>query len=189
MIVRSTAEGRYDGSRETPQRALWRAVISQAIADATLSGASRKAARERDRARAWFNLANGDFREVCECADVEPDKVVALMQRKIEESDRQPRMHHGKPITINGECKTPEEWAVHIGISTQVFLRRVSKGLPPDMLLAKSLRSYPRARLVGVHQSELTCATPGVVADFRHTEGTGGGRFALDLHELGDFKR
>lgn len=189
MIVRSTAEGRYDGSRETTERALWRAVISQAIADATQPGASRKAARERDSARAWFNLGSDDFREVCGFADVEPDKVVALMRRKIAECDSRPRKHHGRPIVINGECKTSEEWAAHIGISTQVFMARVSKGLPPDMLLAKSLRNYSAKQPSSRDQSKLSCATPGVVGDFRPTEGTGGGSIARDLHELGDFSR
>ena len=50
----------------TPERALWSAVLRQAIVDA------RKGDK---RAMAWFSGASADFRTVCDFAGVDPDAV------------------------------------------------------------------------------------------------------------------
>lgn len=70
-------------------RSLWRAVISQAILDATLSkpeGAYTEGGqqRARDTARRWLLRPNKDFEEACALADLESDKVRALAKHEIE---------------------------------------------------------------------------------------------------------
>ena len=55
-------------------RALWRAVISQALSDATLRLATVSQA-ERDHAAAWLTSNGRDFRRVCALADLEPERV------------------------------------------------------------------------------------------------------------------
>jgi hypothetical protein len=65
-----------------PEVALWRAVIAQAISDATAPGRrysktsdERLADSERRRARRWLLGGCEDFREVCALALLEPDAV------------------------------------------------------------------------------------------------------------------
>lgn len=72
-------------------RSLWRAVISQAILDATLAkpeGAYTEGSQQaaRDTARRWLLRPNKDFEEACALADLEPDEVRALAKREIEAS-------------------------------------------------------------------------------------------------------
>lgn len=64
----------------SPERSLFLCVILQALLDATkpeYPGEPRKAALERDRAKAWFFASFGttaeDFEEVCINAGVDPD--------------------------------------------------------------------------------------------------------------------
>jgi hypothetical protein len=71
-----------------PETALWRAVIAQAVSDATAIWRPRKAQsygkphqmaaetrRARDEARSWL-LGNGkDFKRVCHMAGLDPDAV------------------------------------------------------------------------------------------------------------------
>lgn len=81
--------------QDTPEVALWRAVITQAIADATMQirppkEFNRKGIRksnrelqkvmaankrERDEARDWLIKDSKGFRDICEMALLEPDAV------------------------------------------------------------------------------------------------------------------
>jgi hypothetical protein len=71
-----------------PETALWRAVISQAVSDATAIWRPRKgmangkpmematkAKRERDEARDWLLKGGKDFQRVCHMAGLEPTAV------------------------------------------------------------------------------------------------------------------
>lgn len=66
--------------------ALWRAVISQSIADACgivrskNPAAYRDAIRIRDEARSWLLNNTKDFRDVCEMTLLEPDAVREMAQ-------------------------------------------------------------------------------------------------------------
>jgi hypothetical protein len=82
--------------------ALWRAVIDQAITDATLGllkgePGRKKQARpsvermiHRDQARTWLLGMGKDFREVCSMALLEPDAVRAAARRQIAQADAMP---------------------------------------------------------------------------------------------------
>ena len=87
-----------DGNRatsirdETPEDGLWRNVIAQAIADATLQLPDhRSIARHqteviRGQARRWIKLQTDDFKLVCELAGLEASRVRQFAMTKIRES-------------------------------------------------------------------------------------------------------
>lgn len=95
-----------DGAAHVPELALWRAVIAQALDDATLGNlhlaggaeshlpssgdpyAVRTKLSEMTRARNWFERFGRDFHEVCELAGVVPDRVRRAALRTIAEFDR-----------------------------------------------------------------------------------------------------
>ncbi|TAI63453.1 hypothetical protein [Bradyrhizobium sp. Leo170] len=56
---------------------LWRAVLLQAITDATEPLSTKRLSTRMDqiRCREWFTRPNRDFDEVCHLAGVEPDRV------------------------------------------------------------------------------------------------------------------
>ncbi|MEZ2406928.1 hypothetical protein AB6806_08935 [Bosea sp. RCC_152_1] len=68
---------------------LWRAVISQALADACPKFRTTNAPsinpwlHERDRSRAWLIGMSSDFISVCHLAGFEPQAVQALAHQKI----------------------------------------------------------------------------------------------------------
>lgn len=70
-----------------PEVRLWRAVIIQAINDATgvvhaRSPAQRRnAIRMRNEARNWLTNNSPDFRDVCSMASVNPNHIVILADR------------------------------------------------------------------------------------------------------------
>lgn len=69
------------------ETALWRAVIAQAISDATstyMSGVSpRETPFANARARRWLTRPNQDFIDVCALAGVEPETVRAFARQQI----------------------------------------------------------------------------------------------------------
>ncbi|MEY9185323.1 hypothetical protein ABIG06_006822 [Bradyrhizobium sp. USDA 326] len=58
-------------------KALWRAVIQQAITDATqpLSTKRRAVRLDQMRTREWLTTPNSDFEDVCSLAELDPIKV------------------------------------------------------------------------------------------------------------------
>lgn len=58
-------------------KALWRAVIQQAVTDATLSLSTKRRSVRLDqmRTREWLTEPNNDFEEVCGLAELDPIKV------------------------------------------------------------------------------------------------------------------
>lgn len=57
----------------TPELALWRAVIHQAITDAGHQSVDDN--HDADRAAAWLRNGRGDFKQVCILAGLDPDYV------------------------------------------------------------------------------------------------------------------
>lgn len=79
---------------ETPEDALWRNVILQAIGDATLSlpagfYASRQMAKVRKQAREWVAQQGEDFHAVCSLAGLESSRVHTFAMEKIKASIQQ----------------------------------------------------------------------------------------------------
>ena len=73
---------------ETPEDALWRNVILQAIGDATLSlpagfYASRQMAKVREQAREWVAKQGEDFHTVCSLAGLEASRVHTFAMERI----------------------------------------------------------------------------------------------------------
>jgi hypothetical protein len=77
-------------SEHTPEAALWRAVVTQAVLDASWEQGNSKGdqtgdgftAARRDEARAWLLGDSRDFRQVCFMAGFDPDAVRESAQRK-----------------------------------------------------------------------------------------------------------
>jgi predicted DNA-binding transcriptional regulator AlpA len=120
-------------------KALWCAVIEQALIDATKPLSSRLIIRlEQIRAREWLTKPNRDFEDVCALAGIEADKVRVVATQRITEAikhDRelvtfqksasQPRNtlyhHEGRSLTIR-------QWAAATGISRETIYDRLKRG-------------------------------------------------------------
>jgi hypothetical protein len=122
-----------------PQQALWRAVVDQAIADA--SGRSNCKPFERTNARDWLLTPNRNFSYVCALADLEPDYVRKLAHKAIEANahkvkakpepkprPKRPRMPRGTLFEYNGRTMTLPQWAKEIGCSKQTLYWRITSG-------------------------------------------------------------
>jgi hypothetical protein len=76
---------------DTNETRLWRAVVLQALVDATESDSAvgTSAALARDRARAWFFAVSAstaeNFEGVCDLADLNPFAVRSIVQRCLTE--------------------------------------------------------------------------------------------------------
>lgn len=64
-------------------QALWRAVITQALMDASSNSSKVIDKVERARARAWFSKSNPDFLTVCAYADLDPSYVLQKAKEAI----------------------------------------------------------------------------------------------------------
>lgn len=60
----------------TPEQRLWQAVLGQAISDAMMEDPQTlESMMDKKSARRWFDLADRNFRMVCELAGMNPDAV------------------------------------------------------------------------------------------------------------------
>lgn len=88
------------------ERALWCAVIQQAIDDAagnSLTGIARKspnATLTKERARKWLLGNSGDFLAVCELAGIEPRHVREHARKAIVDADNQPDPSLTTPLPL-----------------------------------------------------------------------------------------
>ncbi len=64
-----------DGEHPCGYRALWRAVITQALMDAGSNSKKLEFKQEKARAISWLNSDSEDFNEVCMMAGLEPSYV------------------------------------------------------------------------------------------------------------------
>ena len=76
-------------TQHTPEAAMWRAVVTQAVLDASWKRTGkhenvRDNVVNRDKARAWLLGDSKDFRDVCFMAGYDPDAVRESAQRKDE---------------------------------------------------------------------------------------------------------
>lgn len=132
--------------------ALWRAVISQAFADACSD--NKEATLDRQQARTWLEGNSPDFAEVCALALLEPDHVRRLAAKRIEEYEnpkpkpvKQPDpTKRGKSIiyTFDGKSMTLKEWSEHIGVRVGTLQNRLARGEPLQNVFNPIIR--PRGR-------------------------------------------
>lgn len=117
--------------------ALWRAVITQAIADAC--GERQAEESSIQEAREWILGNSRDFHEVCALALLEPDKVSAFAQAQITAfAARPPRQRYGSSriITHAGKSLTLEQWAHETGVSFSTLVSRLRAGMTTDQVLS-----------------------------------------------------
>ena len=128
---------------------LWRAVVSQAFADAESENTTGSAPSHRTEARKWLTSNSADLRHVCALADLDPEAVHALAldlfgdnYRDVELSNwkkhqRMKRGQQGHLIRYNGECMTHAEWSRRLGICTSALSHRLRRGWPLEKALTK----------------------------------------------------
>jgi hypothetical protein len=126
--------------------ALWRQVIDQAIADATLTDTAPAPQTAKARARLWLTRPNKDFSEVCGLALLEPDAVRIAARKQIEIADAKP----AKPVVIrkprqllehDGQRRGLLEWARLYGINHHTLYSRITK---QGMTMAEALTTPNR---------------------------------------------
>lgn len=144
---------------------LWRAVISQAFADAcpankrsTCKSTLRLIARDYRDARAWLTEMSRDFVLVCQLADLEPDHVSRLARQKMEQFDAahpelagrlKASLSFGRDDTCiehDGKTMTISQWADHVGMKKEKLRQRLKAGIPiAEALSSKRLKARPGA--------------------------------------------
>lgn len=72
-----------NGRHVRSERALWRAVILQALVDAASESRKYEARLEREKARRWLLAAGEDFVTVCHHADLDPSYVHRHVRRAL----------------------------------------------------------------------------------------------------------
>jgi hypothetical protein len=149
---------------------LWRAVILQAIDDATrdkpVACNAANPIADRDAARAWLTSDGADFAQVCALAELDHDAVRLFAAKQIETAadheptDGAPR-RAGRRITFNGQGKTVTEWAEGLGLSVQSLRQRLHDGWTVERALTTppmntKRKSTPRGTSKTFRESALT---------------------------------
>jgi hypothetical protein len=152
---------------------LWRAVIQQAITDATLAPSLFTPAEEIAEARNWLTTDNPDKRLVCELAGVCPIRLKESALNLIAKVDstgatrrtvRKPRAKNSGPyrsnanvqrFTHDGRSLTLVEWEALTGINARTLRSRLSYGWTFEEAITRPVA--PKGR--------------GVVADFENRRG------------------
>ncbi len=73
-----------------PHVALRKAIILQAVIDATSAAVDRKAIKARDEARRWVLESDEYFKRICFEGDINSKEIIAITQEMITESTRPP---------------------------------------------------------------------------------------------------
>ena len=93
---------------EQPESALWRNVILQGIADATLQLPSYESEHRRQmelirgQARRWVKLQSEDFHRVCDLAGLEASRVRAFAMAQIRKAIEEDRARTVRENFLNG---------------------------------------------------------------------------------------
>lgn len=149
-------------NEHNPQRALWQAVLAQAVEDAIYGASLSAASKTRQHriaatkaARAWLTTPSRDLAEVCHLAGLEPQAVMEHMRKQIAQAPtpeelvsrrkppkpkpapKPPKQRAPTHYTLGDETLTVEQWAERAGIAPATIQSRLSKGWP----LAKALTS------------------------------------------------
>lgn len=136
------------------ERALWAAVVQQALTDATVPSTAKGAANEQRKARDWFKRAGPDFRQVCTLAGLDPESVHDRALPLIEEADRLHSIGVPKPpiraktYAWDGKSLPLSEWSKLTGIRVEALRWRLASGWPLDRVLGEQrvLRDLPGGR-------------------------------------------
>lgn len=126
-------------------RAIWLAVIAQALDDATMIRAAIKPA-VRAQARAWLTTMGADFREVCALAGMEPERLRVVAEQRIAEAgDSKCATRVVERVTYQGESLTISQWAKRTGLPDLTIRGRLRLGWNAERALTTPSRR-PRQR-------------------------------------------
>ena len=110
------------------EQELWRAVIRQALIDAT----GPKDTLERKQAIDWLTKPNRYFAEACRLADFEPEYIRAKAKAVIESNANADgaarKSGRGKLIEFNGRTQTLTDWAREYAMPFNIVYVRVRSG-------------------------------------------------------------
>lgn len=183
-----------------PEKALWQEVLLRAVDDA-LNGVKGKTPKEAiaaiNRARHYLTTPSTDLSTVCACADMDTFAVMERMRAKIaaaptpEELVGATKPHIAKlstvparktrkitkivdrRITHDGQTHTIAQWSKRTGVPVTNIGARLNQGWSVERALTQPIgrrnRSFNR---------------PGVVSNFRGSEGTGVGTSAQDTPKI-----
>lgn len=144
------------------ERALWLAVVAQAMDDA--AGINVTPAECRD-ARVWFRKGGPDFRQTCFLADLDPDavreralEVIAEAgetagtpkRRNVSESRAQTYEHDGLALTL-------KQWAHRLGIAPATLSNRIHTGWPLEQALSKPVTPGSKERILTFEGETMNC--------------------------------
>lgn len=147
-----------------PQRALWQAVLAQAVEDALYgaplsdsgSGDKQHRIRATKSTRDWLTTPSRDLAEVCHLAGLDPQAVMQHMRKRIAEAPtpeelvarrkppkpkpapKPPKQRNPTHYTLNGETLHISEWAARCGVAVNTIRNRISKGWPIEAALTVS---------------------------------------------------
>ena len=139
----------------TSDRALWCAVIAQALEDATRplppvgTGLYRQRQRDRADARAYFGAMTRDFQHVCNLAGLDPDALLTMAQERIRLADAgrsakrlapRPKQQRAIIYTHDGMSLPLREWSKRLNVPYGTLMSRISSGWP----LSEALSSIKR---------------------------------------------
>lgn len=103
----SQPESANSNTPHNGERALWRAVIAQAVLDAT-SGSNKSADKaEKARAIAWLAGSSPDFQTVCALADQDPHYVISKSVDAIKNTKKWKRPNYQRIQLISSKEPTP----------------------------------------------------------------------------------
>lgn len=116
---------------------LWRAVIAQAIEDATAPlSENPRTRKEKLQAREWFIEAGKDFHHACALAGYDPDRIRDATMKLIEvvkprdhkPRRQQPRLQKSSLYSHAGRSMTIQEWSAETGLNKHVFYTGLKRG-------------------------------------------------------------
>lgn len=133
----SETQPRSGESPRSPEAALWRAVITQALTDATARPSLFTRQFEIDQTRDWFLTPNADFNLTCALAGLEPDAVRRFARERIEAGPA-PRGTAGRGpdyvgintlLEMDGETLPVRQWAERYDVPAARVAMRLRKGM------------------------------------------------------------
>lgn len=164
------------------QRALWLAVIANAIQDIIkptgLIGSARELARRS--ALLWITRPSADFKEVCALAGIEPDRVRAYAREQLARCGAElpstkvvpPRSREGRQYEMDGTTKPLRSWCEEYNADLNRVRTRLSAGWPLKRALTAPVRqTAPRFR----QKSPFSRPDRGRDETLAKNAGTGGG--------------
>jgi len=146
-----------DPHKLSSEKRLWVGVLVQALEDAcgtaTLDGKNKE--RAMMEARYWITKPSRDLENVCDLADVDMRRMIALAKVEIEKADRRraeratcgparPRpANNVRLITFNGRTLSVTGWARLLGLSPSTISKRLKAGWTIEATLTTTNQHAP----------------------------------------------